>query len=68
MQRKLAAIMVADFVGSTFAMETDEEKTVERGAACMRAIGEIVPRHEGLVESARAAGIPAARIAEKSAA
>ena len=36
MQRRLAAIMVADFVGSTPAMESDEEGAVTRIAACMQ--------------------------------
>ena len=51
MQRRLAAIMVADFVGSTPAMESDEEGTVTRVAACMQAVGDTVARHDGRVFS-----------------
>ena len=41
MQPRLAAIlMVADFVGSTPAMEFDEEGTVARVAACMNAVAD----------------------------
>jgi adenylate cyclase len=51
MQRKLAAILVADFVGSTSAMEADEERTVTRVADCLKTIGDIVSRHEGRIFS-----------------
>ena len=51
MQRRLAAIMVADFVGSTPAMESDEEGTVTRVAACMKAVGDTAARHDGRVFS-----------------
>ena len=49
MQRRLAAIMVADFVGSTPAMESDEEGSVTRIAACMKVVGDTVARHDGRV-------------------
>ena len=49
MQRKLAAIMVADFVGSTAAMEFDEEETVTRVNACMKAVEDAVVRHDGRI-------------------
>ena len=49
MQRRLAAIMVADFVNSTPAMESDEERTVTCIAACMKTVGDVVARHEGRV-------------------
>ena len=49
MQRRLAAIMVADFVNSTPAMESDEERTVTCVAACMKTVGDVVARHEGRV-------------------
>jgi adenylate cyclase len=49
MQRRLAAIMVADFVNSTPAMESDEERTVTCVAACMKMVGDVVARHEGRV-------------------
>ena len=51
MQRRLAAIMVADFVGSTPAMEFDEEGSITRIAACMKAVGDTVARHDGRVFS-----------------
>ena len=51
MQRRLAAIMVADFVDSTPAMESDEEGTVTRVAACMKVVGDTVARHDGRVFS-----------------
>ena len=49
MQRKLVAIMVADFVGSTAAMESHEEEAVECVSACLRAVGDTVVRHDGRV-------------------
>ena len=49
MQRKLAAIMVADFVGSTASMEADEEETVACVNACMKAVEGTVVRHDGRV-------------------
>jgi adenylate cyclase len=49
MQRRLAAIMVADFVDSTSAMESDEERAVTCVTACMKAVGDVVARHEGRV-------------------
>jgi TolB-like protein/class 3 adenylate cyclase len=51
MQRKLAAILVGDFVASTSAMEQDEEQTIARVVDCMAVIGEIVTRFEGRVFS-----------------
>lgn len=51
MNRKLAAILVGDFVGSTPAMESDEEGTVARVEACMAAIAHVVANHEGRVFS-----------------
>ncbi|CAN7412855.1 MULTISPECIES: adenylate/guanylate cyclase domain-containing protein [unclassified Ensifer] len=49
MQRKLVAIMVADFVGSTAAMESHEEEAVECVSACLKAVGDTVARHDGRV-------------------
>jgi adenylate cyclase len=49
MQRRLAATMVADFVDSTSATESDEERTVTRVAACMKTVGDAVARYEGRV-------------------
>ena len=49
MQRRLAAIMVADFVDSTSAMESDEERAVTCVTACMKTVGDVVARHEGRV-------------------
>ncbi|PDT45672.1 adenylate/guanylate cyclase domain-containing protein [Sinorhizobium fredii] len=49
MQRKLAAILVGDFVASTSAMEHDEEQTIARVVDCMAIIAEIVTRFEGRV-------------------
>ena len=51
MERKLAAIMVADFVGSTSAMETDEEGTVSLVSSCLDAIDISVKRHSGRIFS-----------------
>jgi TolB-like protein len=41
--------MVADFVGSTPAMESDEEGTVARVAACMNAVADTISHHNGRV-------------------
>ncbi|QRM55245.1 adenylate/guanylate cyclase domain-containing protein [Sinorhizobium sp. BG8] len=49
MQRKLATILVGDFVGSTPAMEVDEEATVSRVHSCLSIVNEIVRRHSGRV-------------------
>ena len=49
MQRKLATIMVADVVGSTPAMETDEETALTRVASCLQAVEDMVARYEGRV-------------------
>jgi len=49
MDRKLAAIMVADFVGSTSAMETDEEATVSLVSSCLDAIEAAVKNHGGRI-------------------
>ena len=49
MERKLAAIMVADFVGSTAAMESDEERAVTCVNACMKAVGDTISRHDGRI-------------------
>jgi adenylate cyclase len=48
-QRKLATIMVADVVGSTPAMEADEEAAVARVASCLKAVEDMVTRYEGRV-------------------
>ena len=49
MHRKLATILVADFVGSTAAMELDEEAAVARVHECLKAVEDIVVRHDGRV-------------------
>ncbi len=49
MQRKLATIMVADVVGSTPAMETDEESALTRVAACLKTVADMVARYDGRV-------------------
>ncbi|MGX9576975.1 adenylate/guanylate cyclase domain-containing protein [Mesorhizobium sp. f-mel] len=41
--------MVADFVGSTSAMESDEERVVARIADCMKTVGDVVISHDGRV-------------------
>lgn len=47
MQRKLATIMVADFVGSTSAMEADEEAAISLINAALESVHEVVRRHDG---------------------
>ncbi len=49
MKRKIAAIMVGDFVGSTSAMEADEEGSVKQIAASLSAINTVVTDHGGRV-------------------
>ncbi|TCL66442.1 adenylate/guanylate cyclase domain-containing protein [Rhizobium sp. BK251] len=49
MQRKLAVIMVGDFVGSTPAMETDEEGAITRIDTILDTVRMIVQRHDGRV-------------------
>ncbi|RDJ09476.1 adenylate/guanylate cyclase domain-containing protein [Rhizobium grahamii] len=49
MQRKLATIMVGDFVGSTPAMETDEEGAIVRIDAVLDTVRSVVRRHDGRV-------------------
>ncbi len=49
MQRKLATIMVGDFVGSTPAMETDEEGAIARIDAVLDTVRGVVQRHDGRV-------------------
>ncbi|MBB3308382.1 adenylate cyclase [Rhizobium sp. BK196] len=49
MQRKLATIMVGDFVGSTSAMESDEEGAITRIDAVLETVRMIVQRHDGRV-------------------
>jgi adenylate cyclase len=49
MHRKLATILVADVVGSTAAMERDEEATVARIHDCLRVVEDVVVRHDGRV-------------------
>ncbi len=49
MERKLATIMVADIVGSTSAMEIDEERAVANISSCLKDIGEIVANGGGRV-------------------
>ncbi|MBW9112434.1 adenylate/guanylate cyclase domain-containing protein [Rhizobium cauense] len=49
MQRKLATIMVGDFVGSTPAMETDEEEAITRIDAALETVRKVVQRHDGRV-------------------
>jgi len=49
MDRRIAAIMVGDFVGSTSAMETDEETSVRRIETCLGAVAEVVVRYGGRV-------------------
>lgn len=49
MQRKLATIMVADVVGSTPAMETDEEEALTRVEAYLAVIENMVVRYDGRV-------------------
>ncbi|MCA1449867.1 adenylate/guanylate cyclase domain-containing protein [Ensifer sp. IC3342] len=49
MHRKLAAILVGDFVASTSAMELDEEQTIARVVDCMSLIGEVVASFGGRV-------------------
>jgi adenylate cyclase len=49
MKRKIAAIMVGDFVGSTPAMEADEEGTVTRIGECLNVVNNVVSGHGGRV-------------------
>ncbi|MCA8933302.1 MAG: tetratricopeptide repeat protein, partial [Rhodospirillaceae bacterium] len=49
MERRLAAILVADVVGSTAAMEADEEAAVTRCARCLDALADIVRQQGGRV-------------------
>lgn len=49
MQRKLATIMVGDFVGSTPAMELDEEDAIARIDAALDTVRMVVQRHDGRV-------------------
>jgi adenylate cyclase len=49
MRRRLATILVGDYVGSTSAMEVDEEASVSRVSACLHAIDQCVKRHDGRV-------------------
>ncbi|WP_019280242.1 hypothetical protein [Rhizobium grahamii] len=49
MQRKLATIMVADFVGSTPAMESDEEEAISRIDAVLNNVRTVIQRHHGRV-------------------
>lgn len=49
MQRKLATIMVGDFVGSTTAMESDEEGAIARIDTVLETVRMIVQRHDGRV-------------------
>jgi len=49
MQRRLASIMVGDIVGSTVAMERDEEAAVSRISACLDAVSDTVASHSGRV-------------------
>ncbi len=49
MQRKLATIMVGDFVGSTSAMETDEEGAITRIDTVLETVRTVVQRHDGRV-------------------
>jgi adenylate cyclase len=49
MQRRLASIMVGDVVGSTVAMELDEEAAVSRVSACLDAVSDTITNHAGRV-------------------
>jgi adenylate cyclase len=49
MQRKLATIMVGDFVGSTTAMESDEEGAIARIDTILETVRMVVQRHDGRV-------------------
>lgn len=49
MQRKLATIMVGDFVGSTPAMESDEEGAITRIDTVLDTVRMVVQRHDGRV-------------------
>jgi TolB-like protein len=49
MQRRIAAILVGDIVGSTPQMEADEESAVRRFAACLDAVSDRIGAHEGRV-------------------
>ncbi|MBB3391576.1 adenylate cyclase [Rhizobium sp. BK275] len=57
MQRKLATIMVGDFVGSTSAMETDEEGAITRIDTVLETVRMIVQRHDGRVFSTAGDGL-----------
>lgn len=49
MERRLASVFVADIVGSTPAMEADEEGALVRLNACLQAVSDSVTRHSGRV-------------------
>ncbi len=49
MQRKLATIMVGDFVGSTPAMEADEEGAIDRIGSALNTVRAVVQRRDGRV-------------------
>jgi adenylate cyclase len=49
MGRKLAAILVADFVGSTAAMQSDEERALAQVANLLDIVSAHVAEHEGRV-------------------
>ncbi len=49
MQRRMAAILVGDIVGSTPQMEADEEGAVRRFASCLDAVSDRIGAHEGRV-------------------
>lgn len=49
MQRRLATIMVGDFVGSTPAMERDEEQAVARISQVLATVKAVVQQHDGRV-------------------
>lgn len=49
MERKLAAIMVSDYVGSTPAMESDEEASIALIGSCLQVIDDAVTGHGGRV-------------------
>ncbi|MGC4009574.1 MAG: adenylate/guanylate cyclase domain-containing protein [Pseudomonas sp.] len=51
MRRKLVTIMVCDFVGSTAAMEQDEERSVSTVGACLDVVADAVARQDGRVFS-----------------
>jgi len=51
MRRRLAAILVCDIVGSTAAMEANEEAAVSLFARCLDAVAETVEKRDGRVFS-----------------